>query len=124
MPANLRILDVRKDRSPERPIDEELQDVCERRSRLIEEREEGVPQAWPTLATPKPAVRSTKRLPSTSQTFAPRARSQKIGGGERQVTLRLSHSASRRASASEPGPGTGVTSAGRRDWSADTTGGV
>ena len=69
--------------------------------------------ACPTFTTPNPPPRSTKRLPSTSQTLAPEARSQKIGAiGARQVTFRLSGLARRTASSLERGPGTALTSFG------------
>ena len=76
--------------------------------------------AWPTAATPKPAVRSTNRLPSVSMTLAPRASAQRRGSvapaaarpERRAVMAGHSTAASRSIQAATEGPGTAVWSRG------------
>ena len=75
--------------------------------------------AWPSVATPKPLVRSTKTFPSTHSTFAPTARAHTIGSeaaapnasarrARRAVIAGHSCSASREINACDRGPGIAV----------------
>src|SRR5262245_16320419 len=74
---------------------------------------------WPRRSAPKPATRSTYRLPSTSYTFEPRPDERTIGVGESperalRRRVKAGHSmASRRAAAlRDSGPGGGVRISG------------